>query len=52
MVDTAIDTSRVNEWLVAAGIRVSTNPCVSPDFCLDWPALQQRIGDGHAAVGP
>jgi len=29
----------INHFLLANDLRITTNPCVSPDFCLDWPAL-------------
>ena len=28
-----------NHFMLANDLRITTNPCVSPDFCLDWPAL-------------
>jgi hypothetical protein len=34
----------VNEFLAANGLLISGNPCISPDFCLDWPALRARLG--------
>ncbi len=24
-------------------LRIRTNPCVSPDFCLDWPGLSKQV---------
>jgi hypothetical protein len=36
---------RVNRFLLDNNIRISTNPCISPDFCLDWPALRARLDD-------
>jgi hypothetical protein len=38
--------SRINAWLLEHGIRIAQNPCISPDFCLDWPALCQRLEAG------
>src|SRR5208282_6591488 len=35
--------SAINSFLVENGLRISSNPCVSPDFCLDWPALRTRL---------
>ena len=32
----------INEFLLKNKLRISTNPCVSPDFCLDWPALSAK----------
>ncbi len=38
--------SAINDFLLRNAIRIAQNPCVSPDFCLDWPALQAKIRDG------
>ncbi|MEY4005577.1 MAG: hypothetical protein RLZZ221_1673, partial [Verrucomicrobiota bacterium] len=32
--------SAINRFLLENNLRITTNPCVSPDFCLDWPALR------------
>ena len=39
----------INAFLLKNNLRLAQNPCVSPDFCLDWPALQAdlRGGRGH-----
>lgn len=29
----------INAFLLANDLRIASNPCISPDFCLDWPAL-------------
>ena len=42
--------SPINRFLVSNGLRISTNPCVSPDFCLDWPALVAKLRAGGADV--
>ncbi len=39
----------INRFLVTHGIRIAENPCVSPDFCLDWKALGRRIATGDRA---
>lgn len=42
-------SARLNAFLLANGLRIASNPCVSPDFCLDWPALRAKLtagGDG------
>jgi hypothetical protein len=41
--------SRINDWLLSNDIRIKANPCVSPDFCLDWPALKAQFEAGAAA---
>lgn len=38
--------SAINSYLLKNNIRIAQNPCVSPDFCLDWPALQADIKTG------
>ena len=39
--------SAINEFLVKIQLRIAQNPCVSPDFCLDWPALAARLRAGQ-----
>ncbi len=34
--------SAINQFLLEANLRIATNPCVSPDFCLDWPAMRTK----------
>ena len=29
----------INQFLLTNNLRIAQNPCVSPDFCLDWDAL-------------
>ena len=41
--------SRINDWLLANDIRIARNPCVSPDFCLDWAALKATFEAGAEA---
>ena len=36
----------INEFLLANDLRIATNPCVSPDFCLDWPTLAAALRSG------
>jgi hypothetical protein len=26
----------VNRFLIDNNLRIAQNPCISPDFCLDW----------------
>lgn len=33
----------INDFLLANDLRIAGNPCVSPDFCLDWPALADDL---------
>lgn len=39
-------TSRINAWLLAQNLRIAANPCISPDHCLDWPALRAALVAG------
>ena len=36
----------INHFLVSNNIRIAQNPCVSPDSCLDWPALAAKVASG------
>jgi hypothetical protein len=38
--------STINQFLLQNNLRISNNPCVSPDFCLDWPALSTKLSGG------
>jgi hypothetical protein len=38
--------SAINRFLLENNLRIATNPCVSPDFCLDWPALRDELRAG------
>jgi hypothetical protein len=40
--------SAINAFLLKNNLRIAQNPCVSPDFCLDWPALQADLRAGRA----
>jgi hypothetical protein len=33
----------INSFLVKNGLRIANNPCISPDGCLDWPALRAKL---------
>ena len=35
--------SALTTFLLQNNLRIATNPCVSPDFCLDWPALRAAL---------
>ncbi len=41
-------SSAINAFLLENDLRIATNPCVSPDFCLDWPALSAQLLAGEA----
>lgn len=40
--------SPINSFLCQHRLRIADNPCVSPDFCLDWPALAGKLPAGEA----
>ncbi|MDX2186655.1 MAG: tagaturonate epimerase family protein [Opitutaceae bacterium] len=42
--------SSINPFLLNHGFTLRTNPCVSPDFCLDWPRLQAALAAGSKEV--
>jgi len=35
--------SKINEFLLQNELRIAQNPCISPDFCLDWPSLRETL---------
>jgi hypothetical protein len=37
--------SAINDFLLRHQLRIAANPCISPDFCLDWPALRAQVMD-------
>jgi hypothetical protein len=39
----------VNRFLLDHHLRIVDNPCISPDFCLDWSALAARLALGLEA---
>ena len=43
--------SSINQFLLSNGFSIATNPCVSPDFCLNWPGLLARIQSGNTVKG-
>jgi hypothetical protein len=36
-------SNRINSQLLEWGHRICSNPCISPDMCLDWPALAIQL---------
>ncbi|PAW66199.1 MAG: hypothetical protein B9S34_08630 [Opitutia bacterium Tous-C1TDCM] len=38
--------SAINRFLLQHQLRIASNPCVSPDFCLDWPVLRDELRAG------
>jgi tagaturonate epimerase len=37
----------INSFLTQNGLTLATNPCVSPDFCLNWAPLGARLAKGN-----
>jgi hypothetical protein len=44
--------SPINAFLLNNNLRIASNPCVSPDFCLDWPALLADVKAGKVCEYP
>ncbi len=44
--------SPINQFLLKNNLRIAQNPCVSPDFCLDWDALLSDIRAGKIKEYP
>ena len=40
--------SAINNFLLENKLHIATNPCVSPDFCLDWPSLREELRTGKS----
>lgn len=45
-----IDVLPINKFLLDNDLRISSNPCVSPDFCLDWKALSDLVQAGAESI--
>ena len=45
-----IRTDRINRFLLERDILIKDNPCVSPDFCINWPGLCVKLGSGASAA--
>ncbi len=43
--------SAINDFLLANDLRIASNPCVSPDFCLDWQGLAADLAKGTGITG-
>ena len=42
----------INRFLLDNNIRISHNPCISPDFCLNWPALRKKLSEPSVRARP
>jgi hypothetical protein len=38
--------SAINAFLLKHDLRIRSNPCISPDFCLDWAGLAAKVAAG------
>ena len=39
--------SPINTFLLGNHLLIATNPCISPDFCLDWDSLRTKLQAGE-----
>jgi len=44
--------SAINDFLLTHDLRIARNPCISPDFCLDWDEMRQSISAGEVFEYP
>jgi hypothetical protein len=44
--------SPINQFLLSNNLRIAQNPCVSPDFCLDWETLLADLRAGRVTEFP
>jgi hypothetical protein len=44
--------SSINSFLLQNNLRIASNPCVSPDFCLDWASLGTNVAKGAVKTWP
>jgi hypothetical protein len=44
--------SAINAFLLQHNLRIAQNPCISPDCCLDWPALRADLQAGRISEYP
>ncbi len=44
--------SAINDFLLKHNLRIAHNPCVSPDFCLDWDEMRRSISAGEVFEYP
>ncbi len=42
----------INRFLIEHDLRIASNPCVSPDCCLDWPGLAAKLPTGGVTGWP
>lgn len=45
------DTRAINRFLLGLGLRIRTNPAVSPDLCLDVQAFEKAVRADRAGLG-
>lgn len=44
--------SAINDFLLQHELRIARNPCVSPDYCLDWDEMCRSISAGEVFEYP
>jgi hypothetical protein len=49
--ETAARAQACNDFCLANDLRIAANPCISPDFCLDWPSLRARLAKPRTQWG-
>jgi hypothetical protein len=42
--------SGINAFLLQNQIFIAQNPCISPDFCLDWPSLARELVSANSVA--
>jgi hypothetical protein len=42
----------INQFLLTNNLRIAQNPCISPDFCLDWDGLLSDARSGRVSEFP
>src|SRR5262245_31199832 len=47
---TARPMATINEFLLKNALTIRQNPCISPDFCLEWAALIRDLRAGSGIV--
>ncbi|MEM9160717.1 MAG: tagaturonate epimerase family protein [Verrucomicrobiota bacterium] len=45
-------TTPINHFLIENSFDLSSNPCVSPDFCLDWTRCRSNLKEGRFTEYP
>ncbi len=46
----SVPTAAINRFCLDHGLTIAANPCISPDFCLDWPRLARRLAATDSSI--